>query len=158
MDFASLLGGFQTEPEEEPEQGEGVPLPPGFDRAPINFSSKEGKEQSRKISNEIGRSLAFSPLLSSLSIIITTAIGFKPAFMQLTDLFTLISTSLMAISTSLSKNHHLLFGNRITLIGIAFALLLFVLWRARAMDLLGDQTSPVSHSQAAPFIFTTKDD
>ncbi|KAH0788102.1 hypothetical protein GPJ56_007933 [Histomonas meleagridis] len=140
--MAGMPGMQQPPPQEEKEEDGGVPLPPGFTNKVTDFESKAGKAKIKKINQKLGNSIAFTPLVTSVSPCIMLFI-INSVFMSFNNLWTVISNGFSSLSTAISSNHRLSIQNRLTAIVIGLGLILFALWRGSKLGFVGGKNEPV---------------
>jgi hypothetical protein len=138
-----------------PTEEDGIPLPPGYFLEAINFDSPEGQELVHETCEKIGRSITFTPLITSLGSCIMLFLMSGALFMALGSMWTIGRNGFGAISTAMMPNHRLTWQSRMMMITIGLGLLLFLMWRASAIGLLGGSVSSPAPDKSPVFFSVT---
>ena len=126
----------QQEVEEEKEDDGGIAFPLGFTHNVTDFSSNSGQKKIEVIRKKQEKSILFTPLMTSITKCISL-IFFASPFMAINNLFALLSAAMISFSNVFTMEIHMSFEKRIMALAIGLGLVLFVMWRASAIGLLG---------------------
>jgi hypothetical protein len=138
-----------------PAEEDGIPLPPGYIADAVNFDSPDGHQLVVEATDKIGRSITFTPLIASIGSAIMLMLMGGALIMSLGSMWSLAANGFGAIATAIQPNHRLDFSQRTTMIAIGVGLILFVVWRAASVGLLGGHVQYVA-PERPPVFFTVQ--
>ena len=133
----------QKQEETENENEGGIPCPPGYTPNALDFRKGPGKRFIAARTEVLGKSITFTPLVESVGSCLMLFFMGGALVMAMNSMWTLIRNGTGAITAALVANHRLSWTNRLVMIAMGLGLLLFVLWRARAMGLIGPENNIV---------------
>jgi hypothetical protein len=117
----------------------GAAVPPGFVIDSIDFQSESGQALVADAAGQIGRSIVYTPLTSSIMPGIMTVIMGGAMFMVMSNFLSLLKNGFGAITTAFSANRRLDIVKRLTMLAIGMGLFLFVAWRAQGLGMWGKE-------------------
>lgn len=119
------------------EVEDGIPVPPGYTLKVANFGQPKERNYVAQRMEHLGKSITFTPLVESVKSILTLLFMGGWLVAALGAIADIVHTGFRTIAAAGSPNHRLNMTNRMMMVSIGFGLLLFVLWRASSMGLVG---------------------
>jgi hypothetical protein len=138
-----------------PTEEDGITLPPGYISEPVNFDSPDGHQLVAEATEKVGRSITFTPLIMSVGTGIMLLLMSGAIFMSVRSMWALMANGFGSVATALQPNHRLDFSSRTMMIAIGVGLILFVLWRAMAVGLIGGDVEFLP-PEKVPVFFTVQ--
>ena len=143
----------QKKIEEEEEQNEdGIPNPPGFTTNYKDFKTPEGFRVFCEVKERVIKSITFTPLMGILMPVVSLFIMGGNIIMGSYQLINLLKTSLNAFMTGVTPDKRIKFQNRLILIASSLGIFIFCIWRASKMGLLGANEPVQTIVDTTPFI------
>ena len=122
---------------EEQEEEDGIPVPPGYTSNATDFSTPAGRKLIHQRMEYLGKSITFTPLITSVGACLMLFFMGRSVTMGMNNLWGLIKSGFGAITAAMAANHRLTITNRFVMVAIGGGLILFAVWRASKMGLIG---------------------